>query len=120
MCVLMQNNITNVNSHVSMYDVIMFYLRWRIHVWRHHNSMRYITWHIHTSRHNNSIHLFTGYEDNSKFIVPRDTNYFPTRSESFSLWRMYYLFLNSFFIASDYLIGIFKPFLAPEMAEYSS
>jgi hypothetical protein len=48
----------------------MFYLRWRIHVWRHHNSMRYITWHIHTSRHNNSIHLFTGYEDNSKFIVP--------------------------------------------------
>ena len=24
----------------------------------------------------NSIHLFTGYEDNSKFIVPRDTNYF--------------------------------------------
>jgi len=25
------------------------------------------------------IHLFTGYEDNSKFIVPRDTNYFPTR-----------------------------------------
>ena len=29
----------------------------------------------------NIIHLFTGYEDNSKFIVPRDTNYFPTRSE---------------------------------------
>jgi hypothetical protein len=26
----------------------------------------------------NSIHLFTGYEDNSKFIVSRDTNYFQT------------------------------------------
>jgi hypothetical protein len=29
----------------------------------------------------NSIHLFTGYEDNSKFIVSRDTNYFPTAKQ---------------------------------------